>query len=111
MDEEEADLWRRINEQNRLNAMLEGNASGGIGSGEYSIIVEDVFPEQDVTFKMVKQRLVTHFNVAHSKWEVYWPTRDGTLLRSFISYYWCKFEASIYGKQSNITEVMKNSIY
>jgi Plant transposon protein len=86
MDEEEADLsqnsaaiWRRINEQNRLNAMLEGNASGGIGSGEYSIIVEDVIPEQDMTFKMVKQRLVTHFNVAHSKGEVYWPTRDGTI--------------------------------
>jgi Plant transposon protein len=88
MDEEESDLsqtsaaiWRRLREQSRLDSMLEGNGNGGVGSGEHNILAEVTNPvqQQDLIFKMVKQRLVTHSDIANKKGEVYWPTRDGTI--------------------------------
>jgi hypothetical protein len=88
MDEDESDLsqtsaayWRRLNEQNRLYVMLGGNESGELGSGEHNVIGENAIDtrQQDLTFKIVKQRLVTHFDIMHKKGEVYWPTREGTI--------------------------------
>jgi hypothetical protein len=84
MDNDESDLsqspaaiWRRLREQRMLDALLESNESGGVGAGEHNLHNEDNSAEHVLSYNVVKQRLITHFDVANKKGEVYWPTRHG----------------------------------
>jgi hypothetical protein len=33
---------------------------------------------------MLQKRLVTHFDIANKKGEIYWPTRDGTIGKTTV---------------------------
>ena len=86
MEDDESDLsqspaaiWRRLSEQSRLDVILQGNDSGGIGAGEHIIADEEQAEQLNMSYNVVKQRLVTHFHVANMKGKVYWPTRDGII--------------------------------
>ena len=86
MEDDEADLsqspaaiWRRLSELSRLNALLEGNGSGGVGAGEHSLHTEEDSSDHVLSYKAVKKRLITHFDVANRKGEVFWPTREGII--------------------------------
>jgi hypothetical protein len=86
MEDDESDLsqspaaiWRRLREQARLNALLEVNASGGMGAGEHNLINIDSSVENNMSYNAVKKRLITHFNVANEGREVFWPTRSGVI--------------------------------
>jgi hypothetical protein len=66
-----------------LNTLLADNGSGGLGAGEHSLLNEDSSVETVLSYNAIKQRLITHFNVANKKGEVFWPTRRG-IIRNYI---------------------------
>lgn len=67
------DVFRRMEENERFE-----EEGGGIGSGEHEIIHDDfVLPHLSDSHATVKNRLITHFKVASSKNEVFWPRRNG----------------------------------
>jgi hypothetical protein len=86
MEDDESDLsqkpaaiWRSYLEQSRINALLVDNTSGGVGSGEHNLVNVDTSEAQVLSYNEVKQRLITHFNIANAKREVYWPTKAGII--------------------------------
>ena len=54
---------------------MKDHDSGGLGTGNHCML-ED---EKPASYNAIKKRLVTHFDVANKKREVFWPTRDGTI--------------------------------
>jgi Plant transposon protein len=83
LSQSQAAIWRRLREQRRLNTLLADNGSGGLGAGEHSLLNEDSSAETVLSYNAIKQRLITHFNVANNKGEVFWPTRRG-IIRNYI---------------------------
>ena len=79
LSQKPAAVWRRLSEQNRLETFLVDNESGGLGMGDYRVLQDEEPAEPILTYDAVKQRLITHFDVANKKKEVFWPTRDGTI--------------------------------
>ena len=79
LSQKPAAVWRRLSEQNRLETFLVDNESGGLGMGDYRVLQDEEPAEAILTYDAVKQRLITHFDVANKKKEVFWPTRDGTI--------------------------------
>jgi hypothetical protein len=66
-----------------MNALLVDNPSGGVGAGEHNLVNEDSSAAQVLSYNAMKQRLITHFNIANAKREVYWPTRAG-IIRNYV---------------------------
>jgi uncharacterized FlgJ-related protein len=66
-------VFRRMEENEKFE-----EERGVIGSEEHEIIHDDfVLPHLSDSHATVKNKLITHFKVASSKNEIYWPRRNG----------------------------------
>lgn len=82
LSQNDAAVFRRQAEMDRLNSVPEADNSG-MGGGENLILPFDdnVLEEHDISHDVVKKRLIDHFTVANNKNEVVWPKRNGVVTK------------------------------
>ena len=79
LSQRNVDVFRRMHERERIEVFDEENRNG-MGPAEHVIVYDNAvaIPFQ-TSHAMLKDILITHFDVAHKKGEVVWPRRDGSV--------------------------------